>query len=151
MPNLYRTLDGKERKPGTLLPFQLPDGTLVEAVWAGSAMEEKLNWWLGKEGNQIAQSEEISAIAVRSDDAGIIIWGEAPSYARLIFLLEAPATGKNYRLAKMVTIAANQAQIAYFRHERFSLFGRLQSDGTILKIPSLIPPAPESPLQGELF
>lgn len=48
MPNLYRTLDGQERKPGTPLPFQLADGGIVEGVWAGSAMEEKLDWWLRK-------------------------------------------------------------------------------------------------------
>ena len=105
MPNLYRTLDGHERKPSTPLPFQLADGSLVEGIWAGSAMEEKLDWWLRKAGNELVQSEVVAAIAVKADDNDEIIWGNAPAGARLLFVLEAPPPGKNYRLAKMVTTA----------------------------------------------
>lgn len=150
MPNLYRTPDGKERKPGTPLSFQLAGGSIVQGVWAGSATEEKLGWWLHKPGNQLAQSEPVAAIAVKADDDGEIIWGDAPAQARLLFVLEAPP-GKNYRLAKMVTTAANPAQAAYFRHERFCLFGTLQPDGTVQKIQPLSPPKPKPPAQGELF
>ena len=114
-------------------------------------MEEKLDWWLRKTGNELVQSELIAAIAVKADDNGEIIWGDAPAGARLLFVLEAPPPGKNYRLAKMITTAATTAQIAYFRHERFSLFGTLQPDGTIRKIPSITPPPPLGPAQGELF
>ena len=114
-------------------------------------MEEKLDWWLRKAGNELVQSEVVAAIAVKADDNGEIIWGDAPAGARLLFVLEAPSPGKNYRLAKMVTTAATTAQIAYFRHERFSLFGALQPDGTIRKIPPIAPPPPIRPAQGELF
>ena len=151
MPNLYRTSDGSERKPSTPLSFQLADGSTVEGIWAGSATEEKLDWWLGKAGNQLAQSEPVIAVAVKADDNGEIVWGDAPNGARLIFVLEAPPPGKNYRLAKMVTTSANPAQVAYFRHDRFSLFGTLQPDSTIRKIPPLTPPPPKPPAQGELF
>jgi len=151
MPNLYRTLDGKERKPGTPLAFQLADGAIVEAFWAGSATEEKLDGWLRGASNQLAHSEAVAAVAVKADDNGEIIWGDAPDDARLIFVLLAPPPGKNYRLAKMVTTAAHPAQVAYFRHQRFCLFGTLQSDGTIRKIPPRTPPPPNPPAQGELF
>lgn len=154
MPNLYRTLDGQERKPGTLLTFQLADGTIIQGVWAGSAMEEKLDWWLRKPGHPLAQSEAVAAVATKADDNGEIIWGDAPANARLLFVLEAPALGKAgqlYRLARMVTTAATPAQVAYFRHDRSSLFGNLQPDGTIQKIPALTPPPPAPPAQGELF
>jgi len=154
MPNLYRTLDGQERKPGTPLSFLSADDSLFEGVWAGSAMEEKLDWWLRKAGHQLAQSEPVAAVATKADDNGEIIWGDAPANARLIFVLEAPAldkTGRPYRLAKMVTTAATPAQAAYFRHDRSSLFGQLQPDGTIQKIAPLTPPPPAPPSQGELF
>ena len=151
MPNLYRTLDGHERKPSEPLPLQLADGSLVEGIWAGSAMEEKLDWWLRKAGNELVQSEVIAAIAVKADDNGEIIWSDAPAGARLLFVLEAAPPGKNYRLAKMVTTAANPAQIACFRHHRFSLFGALQPDGTIQRISPLTPRPPVGPAQGELF
>ena len=152
MPHLYRTLDGLERKPSTPLSFLLADGSIIEGVWAGSAMEEKLDWWLRKAGHQLAQSEPVAAVAAKADDNGEIIWGDTPTQARLIFVLEAPAldkTGRPYRLAKMVTTAATSAQAAYFRHNRSSLFGQLQPDGTIHKISPLTPPPPVPPAQGE--
>ena len=151
MPNLYRTSDGQERKPGTSLPLLLADGSMAAGIWAGSATEEKLDWWLRKPGNQLAQSEPVAAIAVKADNNGEIIWGDAPTGARLIFVLEAPPPGKSYRLAKMVTSAANPAQVACFRHERFSLFGTLKPDGIIRRIPPVAPPPPAHPAQGELF
>ena len=151
MPHLYRTADGIERKPGTPIPLQLFDGSPIEGVWAGSATEEKLDWWLRKAGSQIAQSEPVVAVAAKADDNGEIIWGGAPDDARLIFVIEAPPPGKNYRLAKMVTTAADPAQVAYFRHERFALFGTLQLDGSIQRIAPIAPPPPSPPAQGELF
>ena len=151
MPNLYRTLDGAERKPGPRLLFQFADTQMVEGIWAGSATEEKLSWWLRKPGNQLVQSEPVASIAVKADDNEEIIWGDAPAGGRLIFVLEAPQTGKNYRLAKMVTTAATPAQNAYFRHERFALFGTLQADGSIHRLPPPEPPPPRGPVQRELF
>lgn len=151
MPNLYRTSDGQERKPGTSLPLLLADGSMVAGIWAGSATEEKLDWWLRKPGSQLAQSEPVAAIAVKADDNGEIIWGAAPTGARLIFVLEVSPPGKSYRLVKMVTTVASPAQVACFRHERFSLFGTLQPDGTIRRIPPAAPPVPHGPSQGELF
>ena len=154
MPNLFRTLDGKLCEPRQTLTLTLADGTSVGGIWGGSAQEEKLRWWLSHPGNELAQSEVVAEIAIKSDDTKEIRWAAAPVGARLIFLLEAPAlskTGETYRLAKMVTTAANPAEVAYFHHERTSLFGTLNPDGSISKIPPLQPPPPEPPDQSELF
>ena len=151
MPHFFRTRDGIERKPGTLIPLQLADGSPTEGVWAGSATDERLGWWLRQTGNQITQSELVAAVASKADDDGEVIWGDAPDGTRLIFVLIAPPPGKNYRLAKLVTVAATPAQVAYFRHDRFALFGTLQADGNIKRIPPPNPPPPPPPNQGELF
>ena len=114
---------------------------------SGPALRRKKNsWWLRQQGNLLAQTEEVAEIAVKAEDTGKINWGAAPKAARLLFVLEAPTVGKNgetYRLAKMVTTAANPAQFAYFRDERFALFGTIRLDETIVKIPPLSPPPPE--------
>jgi hypothetical protein len=151
MPNLFRNTDGTVRKPGVPIPFQYPDGRVFNAVWAGSATEEKLNWWLSAPGNELVQSELVTEIAVRDDKTKEIRWGDAPAGARLLFVLAAPEPGKNYRLAKIVTTAANAAQFARFHHHRFSLFGKFQPDGRLQKIAPVVPPLPEKPQQGELF
>jgi hypothetical protein len=151
MPNLFRTTDGQERKPGPVIPFELTDGSTVEAIWAGSATEEKLDWWLRKPGSQLAQTEPVAAVASKADDDGELIWGDAPHGARLLFVIEAAPPGKSYRLAKMVTTAATAAQHAYFRHDRSALFGLLNADGSIKKIAPCQPPPPAGPAQGELF
>ncbi|MFO1511564.1 MAG: hypothetical protein U1F83_01405 [Verrucomicrobiota bacterium] len=151
MPHLFRTVDGKLWKPSHPIQLTLANGTKNEGIWAGSAQEEKLTWWLRQPGNLLAQTEEVAEVAVKAEDTGKINWGAAPKEARLIFVLKTPTAGKNgqtYRLAKMVTTAATPAQLAYFRDERFSLFGALQSDGSIFRIPPLAPPSPE---QGELL
>ena len=93
MPHLYRTLEGIERKPGAPIPLLFADGSSVEGIWAGSATDEKLGWWLRKAGNQIAQSEPVAAIASKADDNGEMIWGDAPNGARLFFVLEASPPG----------------------------------------------------------
>jgi hypothetical protein len=151
MPNFFQTRDGMERKPSTPIPLQLADGSPTEGVWAGSATEEKLGWWLAKPGNQIAQSEPVSAVASKADDNGEMIWGDAPNDARLIFVLEASPPGKNYRLAKLVTMKATPSQMVHFRHKRSALIGTLQPDGNIKRIPPLNPPQPPPPAQNELF
>ncbi len=151
MPNLFRTAEGIERKPGPLIPFELPDSRIVEAIWAGSATEEKLDWWLQKPGSELAQSEPVIAVASKADDDGELIWGDAPAGARLFFVIEAQATGKSYRLAKMVTTAATPAQAAYFRHDRAALFGHLRANGGIHRIAPPTPPKPLGPAQRELF
>lgn len=151
MPNFFRTHDGRARKASNLLPLTLPDGAIIEDVWAGSAMEEKLSWWLSRSGHQLTQSEEISKIASKADDNGEIIWGATPAGGRLFFVLLPPPTGKTYRLAKLVTTSATLAQAAYFRHERAALFGHLKPDGRIEKILPLVPPPPTPKAQGELF
>lgn len=151
MPNLFRTSDGKVWKPSQSLPLTLADGTQAEGVWGGSAQQEKLDWWLRPPGNALVQTEEIAAIAIKGDDTKEMLWAEAPAGARLFFVLEARAAGNHYRLAKMVTTAANPAQRAYFHHERFSLFGKFKPDGSIEVIAPLKPPPPRPPDQGELF
>lgn len=151
MPNLFRTTTGQERKPGPEIPFELCDGTRIEAIWAGSATEEKLPWWLGRAGNQLAQSEPVSAVASKADDDGELIWGQAPAGARLLYVIEPAAPGKTYRLAKMLTTAATPPQAAYFRHQRSALFGRLNPEGRLERIPPPPPPKPAGPAQRELF
>ncbi|MDR3401042.1 MAG: hypothetical protein P4L99_00980 [Chthoniobacter sp.] len=151
MPNLFRTLDGTIWKASAPVSLTLADGTAVQETWAGSAKEETLDEkWLSRGGSQIAQSEIIAAIASKADDDGEMIWGDAPPNARLFFVL-APEPGKSYRLAKMVTTAATPAQQAHFRHHRSALFGYLQPDGSMVRIPPLDPPPPPPPAQGELF
>jgi hypothetical protein len=151
MPNLFRTLDGKVWKPKDSLPLTLADGTKIEGIWTGSATDEKRDWWVGKSGNELTQSEEITAVATKSDDTKELLWLDAPPHARLFFVLEARATGKNYRRALMVTAPATPAQKAYLHHDRFSLFGKFKPDGTIERITPLDPPPPRPALQGELF
>lgn len=155
MPHLFRTTGGSLRKPGhPPIPLTLTDGTQVEGIWAGSAQEEKLDWWLRKPGHELTQSEAVAEVAVRDDETKHVAWGAAPPEARLFFVLEPPTQskiGETYRIAKMVTVAATPAQMAYFHDTRFALFGTLQPDGTLIKIPSLPPPPPIPPEQGELF
>lgn len=154
MPHLFRTLDGTLRKAGHRIPFFLADGTVVEAVWGGSARQEILDWWLRKPGHVLAQSEEVAAVAVRDDETQEIRWGEAPRGVRLFFVIKSETVSKEgvpYRMAVMVTTAATPEQTAYFRDERFALFGRLNPDGSREVVSSLPPPAPEPPLQGDLF
>jgi|SRR5579863_1613077 len=154
MPHQFCTADDRLWKPGEQVELTLADGTRVQGTWAGSAQEEKLKWWLSQHGNRLAQTEQISKVAIQADDDEEMIWGAAPVGARLIFVLQLQPPGKNYRLAKMVTTASTPAQVMYFRHERFSLFGSLQPDGTVAKIPPLLPPLlppPSPPKQGQLF
>lgn len=156
MPHLFRTRDGIEWRPGQPMPLALADGSPIEGIWAGSAQSEKLKWWLNHPGFLLAQTREVAAVAVRSEETGRPRWGEAPPGARLFFVLEPPKTGKSgqsYRLAKMVTIACTSEQKLYFDDERFSLFGAFNADGSITIIPPL--PPPHTPLDalkpGELF
>lgn len=151
MPHLFRSLEGREYKPSVPFPLTFADGTRVEGIWGGSAQGEKLAWWLGKAGNELAQTEEVAAIAIRDEETKEVRWGRAPAGARLFFVLEPSPPGKDYRIAKMVTTAATPAQAAYFNEERFSLFGRFRADGTIEVIPPLPPPPPDPPQQPELF
>jgi hypothetical protein len=108
-------------------------------------------WHLRQPGSELAQSEEVSEVAIKADNDGEMIWGAAPPGASLLFVVLAPEPGKNYRLARMITTAATPAQWAYFRHARFSLFGRLNPNGTIAKMPPLESPPPIPPAQGSLF
>lgn len=153
MPHLFKTRDGTVWKPGKSVALTLPDGTKAEGVWAGSAQEEKLGWWLRPPGSDLGQTEEVAEIAVKDEDTDELRWGVAPEHARIFFVLQPPATSKTghrYRLAKMVTTAATEAQHAYFNDERFSLFGTLNPDGTIHRIPPLQPPPSDRLQQGEL-
>ncbi len=151
MPHQFLTPDAKSWKASERIELTRMDGTKVEGTWAGSAQEEKLDWRLSQPGNELAQTEPVSKVAIKADDDGEMIWGAAPAGARLIFVLEPQQPGKNYRLARMVTTASTPAQVLYFRHERFALFGSLKPDGNIVKIPPLTPPPPEPPAQGQLF
>jgi hypothetical protein len=155
MPHHFRTPDGTLRKAGEFFPVRLANGTEVTIKWGGSAQKEKLHsWWLAQPGHELAQSEEVSEVAVRDDDAKKTRWGSAPAGARLFFVVKPPAVAKDgstYRLALLVTAAATAEEFAYFRDERFVLFGILRPDGSMTIIPPLPPPPPDSPIQGELF
>ncbi|WP_367870428.1 hypothetical protein [Luteolibacter sp. Populi] len=157
MPHRFRTTDGKIYGPGSKTPFpvSLPDGAEAEVIWGGCAQHEKLGWWLRKPGHAIAQSaQEVAAIAIQAEDTKEFIWGDAPPGARLIWVLEPPVVsraGSSYQLAKMVTVEATPAQLAYFRDTRFALLGSLDPAGKITAIPALEPPPARPPAQGELF
>lgn len=153
MCNRFRSVVGKEWKPGDELPLELAGGETVQGVWAGFATREKLKWWLRQHGNQLAQGEEVAEVAERADDTREVIWGPVPRGARLIFVLAPPPPGKLYRLARMLTTAANENQVAYFRHGRYPVLGSLSGQGEIRDVaPQVLevrdrPP----PAQGELF
>jgi hypothetical protein len=157
MPVLFHTLDGKLWELRQSVPLILADGTSVRGIWDGYAELENRSGWCDLPGNELAQSELIPEIAIKSDSTKEIRWGAAPPGARLIFNLEPPKvakTGEHYRLARMVTTTATPAQVAYFQHARFALFGRLRLDGHIDTIPPLSPPLPAPPQysdQGQLF
>jgi hypothetical protein len=128
----------------------LADGTMVEGVWAGSAMIEKIKWWLAKPEHEIAQTDEVSEIAIKGETKKLLQWGDAPAGSRLLFILEAPVSvrgGNSYRLAKMVTTAATSEQERYFDSDRVCVFGALNSDGSIEQItPSAPTPTSELPV-----
>ncbi|MDX2080526.1 MAG: hypothetical protein SFU53_07055 [Terrimicrobiaceae bacterium] len=152
MCSRFRSVVGKEWKPGDALPLELAGGQEVEGIWMGFATREKLAWWLRQPGNELAQGEPVAEIAERADDTKELIWGPAPPEAGLIFVLEPAPPGKDYRPAKMVTTAANEEQTAYYRHGRFPLLGRLETDGSLREIPPAKPPPPtDPPKQFELF
>ena len=156
MPHRFRSKEGIVYGPGSKTPFAVgfPDGREVEVIWGGCAQNEKLAWWLRKPGHGIAQTGEVAAVAIQAEDTGEFVWGDAPPGARLIFVVEPPTVSKSggtYRLAKMVTVEATPAQLAYFRDTRFALFGTLDPAGKVAEIPSLEPPPPAPPAQGELF
>ncbi len=156
MPHLFRTIDGRLWKASQPLVLTRADGTQVEGVWGGSAQEEKLDWWLSKPGNELAQTDEVAEVAVRDDDTQEVAWGPAPAGARVFFVVEAPQwsktkAGESYRIAKMVTTAVTPSQAAYFNDTRFSLFGTFNAAGNIAIIPPLLAPPPKPPVQGELF
>lgn len=152
MPHLFRTLNGREYRPGEMLRLALADGTPVEGIWGGSAQGEKLLWWINKPGHLLSQTkDQIAGIAIRDADTGEIRWGAAPVGGHLFFVLKPPPSGKNYRIAKMVTTAATPAQAAYFNEERFSLFGTLGRDGSVREIEPPPSPPPDPPRQPELF
>ena len=154
MPHLFRTLDGTLYKASHSISVTLIDGTKAEAIWGGSAQEEKLEWWLRKPGHQLGQTEAVAEVAVRNDDTDEIAWGAAPRGARVFFVLEGPTlakSGGSYRIAKLVTTAVTPSQLAYFNDTRFALFGTFNRDGSIARIAPLEAPPPKPPAQGELF
>jgi len=157
MPHRFRTANGKIFGPGNKTPFEvrLLDGRETEVIWAGCAQSEKLGWWLSRPDHVIAEStSKIAAIAIEAEDTKEFIWGDAPPGARLIWVVAPPVVSKagtRYRLAKMVTVEATPAQLAYFRDTRFAIFGNLDAAGRVMEIPSLEAPPALPPAQGELF
>lgn len=154
MCNIYRTKKGKVCKAGKPVDLSLADGSKTQGVWGGSATEEKLDWWIKKPGHELTQTDEVAEVGVKDNKTDDIAWAEAPDGARLLFVLEAPVMGKNgapYRIAKMVTREATQAEAAYFQEPRCALFGTMKPDRSIRKISPLPAPPPRPSAQGELF
>jgi hypothetical protein len=150
MCSRFRSAVGKEWKPCDTLPVDLADEVEAAGVWAGFATSEKLEWWLRKPGHRIVQTTEpVIAIAERADDTGELIWADIEPSAHLLFVLEPPPAGKDYRLARLVTKAATAAQAAYFRHDRFPLLGHLERGGLLKEISPSDPPPPEPRLRQE--
>jgi hypothetical protein len=150
MPNAFRTTTGDLWRAGQSIPLTLPDGTVVTERWAGSAKEERLDWWLRPgSGNQLAHTPSVAAIG--TNDSGELLWADAAPGSHAFFVIVAPEPGKSYRLAKMVTATAEPALAVAIRHDRFALLGRLTPDGTIEKLTPPEPAAPPPPAQGELF
>jgi hypothetical protein len=149
MPNAFRTTAGEIWRAGQHIPLALADGSVVTEKWAGSATEEKLDWWLRRgSGNLLARTVPVAAIG--TNDGGDFVWADAPPDAHAFFVI-ASESGKNYRLAKMVTTAASPAMAAAIRHDRFALLGRFTETGVIEKMTPPEPAAPPPPAQGELF
>lgn len=150
MPNAFRTTTGELWRAGQSIPLTLPDGAVVTEKWAGSAKEERLDWWLRPgSGNQLAFTSPVAAIG--TNDSGEFLWADAAPGSHAFFVIVAPESGKSYRLAKMVTAAASPALAAAIRHDRFALLGRLMPRGDIEKVLPPDPDAPLPPAQGELF
>jgi len=138
MPHRFRTLDGRECKPQQLIPLVLEEGSYAHGTWAGSATVEKLTWWTRPgSGNVLTQSLDIvTEIAQKDDSTGELVWGPLPQDTRLFFVLEAPSPGKNYRLARLLTTAATNPEIAYYNHPRAPFLGRWE-DGSLIEMPPL--------------
>jgi len=150
MPNAFRTTAGELWRAGQHIPLTLLDGAVVTEKWAGSAKEERLDWWLRPgSGNQLALTPSVTAIG--TNDSGELLWADAAPGTHAFFVIVAPEPGKSYRLAKMITAAASPALAAAIRHDRFALLGKLTPDGAIAKIAPPEPAAPPPPAQGELF
>ena len=143
MPHLFRTRDGVERTPGKSLTLTLANGTEVEALWTGSAQNEKLRWWQSKPGHELAQSDEVIAVAIRGEHTNQLRWGDTPAGAHLFFVLLPPQkskSGHSYRRARMVTTVCTPEQEKYFDDLRFALLGTFGADGKIAKMEPLPPP-----------
>lgn len=156
MPHRSRPHNGIVRKASQRIPFLLPDGSEIEAVWGGTAQNEMVDSCLGKSGYELAQSGEIEAAAGSDDESNEVRRGATATSggAGLFFVVEPEGTGKDgqpYRPGRMVTREATPEQEAYFRDARFALLGIMNPDGSISIIEPLTPPAPEPPAKGELF
>ncbi|HEX2748364.1 MAG TPA: hypothetical protein VHM91_10230, partial [Verrucomicrobiales bacterium] len=79
MPHAIRTTDGRPWKPGQSFSATLADGRVAPAVWGGCARYETLQKkWLNVPGNELAQSEQVSEVAITDEESGKTRWGPAP-------------------------------------------------------------------------
>lgn len=138
----YRTKD-EEIRAGMELDLLTHDGISLRGKWAGSATYERLqDLWLARRGNELVQiPQDVTEVSEEDKDTGEIVWTRAADGTRLFFVLEAAPAGKDYRLAKLVTIEATPEERAYFNQKRGSvpLTGRLE-DGKLVHVP--LPPVP---------
>jgi len=155
MCNKFRSISGKEWRPGDEIPLELIDGPAATGIWAGCAQQEKLDWWIKQQGGQLAQmAEPVAEIAEGSKIVSKkLTWGPAPEEAHLLFVLLPALPGKSYALTKLITTAARADQEAYFQNHRFPLLGSLENGKIQVKPPLVAPDAPplERKEQGELF
>lgn len=154
------------RKAGQQIEFEVPDSTKLSdprmkapeklrGKWAGSATHDKLkSYWLSKRfpGNQLVQiTFDVRQISETDKETGESIWAPAPEGTRLFFVLEAPPPGKEYRLAKLLTVKANEEQLAFFNQENDSVPFTGKVEGGQLVLVPLPPVGKRDKPQGELF
>ncbi len=91
---------GITRKPGDEIILETPEGE-VTGVWTSFAQEEKIDWWIRRAGNTLAQCP-VDEIAERADDTRELRWSKAPAGANLLFVVspEIPGKIKPYRPAR---------------------------------------------------
>lgn len=140
-------------KPGDEIILETPEGEIT-GVWTSFAQEEKIDWWLRRAGNTLAQCP-VDEIAERADDTRELRWSKAPAGASLLFVVspEIPGKIRPYRPARVITRLATPEEIAYFRHPRFPHLGEILPTGEIQPsfITAPVPVPSDRPVQTELF
>ena len=137
MCNRFRSVVGKEWKPGDSLPLELVDGTPAGAFWTGFPPLKNLDG--GGEKTLATALHKLAIMSLRSPNGMValreIVFGPAPQQARLLFIVEPAFPGKSYRLARMQTAAASPTiSSPTLTTGDFLFLGVLKEDGSIEEI-----------------